>query len=191
MAAFPDVQVGVSALDPLTEGLEYKTLTTQFEGGQESRKQKWLYPRRNFKINYKAVSNTDAQTLWQFYVDRAGSFESFSFFHPYSRSYVGEYVATGDGSTQLFSFPSKQGNARTIYINGSEETGGTFTQAGGSDGEDQWDAGSPIASGAIITYDFTGRLKVRCRFADDRMDYTTFMDRLMTVGLKIQGLLNS
>ena len=191
MAAYPDITTGVPAIEPFNEGIEFKTITTQFEGGQESRKQKWLYPRRNFSVKYKAVTNTDAQTLWQFFLDRSGSFEEFSFFHPFSRTYTGEYVATGDGSTEVFSMPSLQGSSRTIYIIGSEETGGTFAQGGGADGEDQWTADSAIATGAIITYDFTGRLKTRCRFGEDNMNFTTFINRMMTTGIKLQGLLNS
>ena len=73
-----------------------------------------------------------------------------------------------------------------------------FSAAGGPDSEDKVTlvsssaGGSPVpTSTERITYDFTGRLKIRCRFADDIFSFENFYDRLCNAGVKLSGLLNA
>lgn len=60
----------------------------------------------------------------------------------------------------------------------------------GADGADRVTFSIAPNDGARITYDFTGLLKIRGRFAEDSMTYETFYDRLVFTGLQIRGLLN-
>jgi len=172
-----------------------KTLFSEFDDvGEEQRKQKWLYPRRNVTLQYKGKSKADARTVWQFYLSRNGPFEAFNFFSCRSDTYEGEYAAVGDGSTTIFNLPAKNSSNYTVYKNGIEQSGGgvdyTFSAGGGTDGADKITfVGAPDA-GDKITYDFTGNLKVRCVFAEDYQDYETFYDRFVNLGIVLRGLLN-
>jgi len=182
--------------NPISQGLRTKTLFSEFEDlGEEKRRQKKLFPTRDFSIGYEWISKEEARTLWEFYKARAGAYEAFNFFHPWSDTYDGEYVGTGDGSTTVFNLPAENSSDYTVYVDGVEQTGGgddyTFSAGGGTDGADKITFTSAPAAGKRITYDFTGNLKIRGRFMEDKLDWDTFYDRLTNMGLKIKGLLNA
>jgi uncharacterized protein (TIGR02217 family) len=194
MSAFPSL-ASVPYINPLGHSIEWKTIISQYDDlGAEQRKQKWLYPRRNLKLTYAYLTFTEVSTLWEFYLARKGSYEAFNFFFPFSETYVGEYVGTGDGSTVIFNLPAKTSTHYKVYIDSvaqTESTNYTFGSGTGADGEDKVKFTAAPTDGARITYDFTGYLKVRCRFEDDKMDMETFYARLTGTGLKLKGLLNA
>lgn len=196
MATFPDVISSIPALEPMDEGLVFRTLSSQFDDlGEEKRKKKWLYPKRFFLLKYKGISTSDAQTLWEFFISRGGSYEAFSFFYPFSRVYDGEYVGTGNDSDTIWSLPAKTSSGYTLYLDGATLTAGgtdwTFGSASGADGEDQATLVAAPGEGERLTYDFTGYLKVRCKIAEDSLSFQTFYNLIAHSGLKLQGLLNS
>lgn len=191
MASYPTVGV----MNPWQDSIEFKTLRGRFDDlGISSRKQKWLYPRRLPPITYQSISKADALTLWAFFIARAGGFNAFNLFLPYSSTYVKEYVGTGDDSTVVFNLPSKSASSYTLYVDGVAQTGGgadyTFAGTGGTDGADKVTFTVAPESGARITFSFTGYLKIHATFADDKLDFSTFYDRLVNMGIKIQGELN-
>jgi len=201
MAAFP--QYNEIPMDPTIEIThEFKTLVSKFDDeGEENRKQKWLYPKRRIRVRYNFISKAHAETLWEFYLARKGRYGAFNFFVPEPQltypSYTGEYVGTGDGSTEVFNLPCKSAVSYTVYIDNSEQTEGinyNFTSGGGTDGADKiaFDDSNMVSpsDGAIITCDFTGALKVRCRFAEDFASFSMFRDRRGSVSFELQGLLN-
>jgi hypothetical protein len=195
MALYPATS-SVAYAEPLTEGIQWKTLATQFDDlGVEQRKQKWLYPKRIITLHYRFITKAEARTLWAFYIARKGSYEAFSFFYPVSNTYTTEYVGTGDGTTLVFNLPCKTASSYTLYVDGVAQTAGgtdyTFGALGGADGADKATFVAAPADGARITFSFTGYLKVRARFAEDNMDFETFYDRLINSELKLQGLLNA
>lgn len=153
---------------------EQKILKSNFDDlGKEQRKRKWLYPKRNFVLNYNNITNVDIVELQQFWIDRSGSFYAFTFIFDYSSTYASEYVGTGDGSTTIFNLPSKGASATTVYGNASPYSPGDTTSGdyyiienGGTDGVDSLIFRAAIAAGDRITYDFTGRLAIRCTFKD-------------------------
>lgn len=191
MAAFPDVYPE----HPLQEKIIWKTLTSRFEDlGVETRKQKWLYPKRDFSLLFKNLPAADADTLWQFYVARKGSLEAFSYFLPWIKTYTGEYVGSGDGSTTAFNVSGKTISAYTFYQDTTtltETTDYTISATGGSDGEAQLNLVVAAAGGERITVDFTGYLKVRCRFLNDDYSFDTFYNTIVNSGLELKGLLNN
>lgn len=195
MAKFPELS-SIAPDEPEKTQLRWKTLISSFDDlGYETRKQKWLYPRRTITLQYTGHSKADGLTLWQFYLDRKGAYEAFNYFLGYSNTYEGEYVGTGDGSTVIFNLPAKNSSAYTVYKNGVGQSGGgvdyTFAAGGGTDGADKITFVAAPAAGDRITYDFTGNLKIRCRFAEDNLDYDTFWDRAVNMGIVLEGLLNS
>lgn len=194
MAAFPSLS-SAPAANPFHEEMEFKTLISQFDDlGEEKRKKKWLYPKRNITFQYNYITKAQGKTLWQFYLARGGSYEAFNVFYEFSDSYVDEYVGTGDGATTVFNLPAKTSSSYTLKVDGvDKEAGGvdyTFGSAGGTDGADKVTFESAPASGTRITWSFTGYLKVRARFTEDKYTWETFYDRLVVAGLPLKGLLN-
>lgn len=194
MAAFPAL-ASVAYEQGIVEEIVFKTLASNFEDlGEESRKQKWLYPKRDFKLTYKGVTEAQVKTHYDFYIARKGAFSAFNFFHHLSRTYTAEYVGTGDGSTLIFNLPSKQAASYTLYVDGVAQTGGgtdyTFSSEGGTDGADKVTFVAAPASGERITFTFTGYLKNHCKFAEDRLSFESFFDRIAHLGLGFKGLLN-
>jgi len=193
MSAFPDIS-SVPHISPVGKTIRTKSIIKAYEDGSESAKQKWLYPKRNFKLSYSNISKEEALILWQMFINCGGQYLPFSFFDYTSNVYTKEYVGVGDGVTTQFSLPSKSAIDRTLYLDNliqSESTNWTFTSNGGSDSEDLCTFSSAPLAGSIITFSFTGYLKVRCRFANDNLDYDTFYKILNTTGIELRGLLNS
>lgn len=198
MAKYPEVSE-IPFVAPVKMALEWRTLTHEYEGGVETRKQKRLYPRRNFTVTYENLSIGDANTIWNFYNARKGRLEAFNFFmhtrSGYELSYTGEYVGVGDGSTTVLNLPSKNATLRTMYLNGVEinegaEEAWVFSAGEGEDGADKATFTSAPGNGVKVTFDFTGTFKVRSRFAEDLVDFEIFYAILCSAGLKMRGLLN-
>ena len=188
--------------------MRFKTLVSNFDDlGEEKRKRKWAYPKRDIALQYKAISKSEAETLWRFYQDRQGAYEAFVWFESTGlgstayNSYVNEYVGTGDSTTLVFNLPAIESSAtHMLYIAGSSQptSNYTFSAGGGSNSEDKVTIISSSANGPPvptsterITYDFDGRLKIRCRFSEDAFSFENFYDRIINSGVKLSGLLNS
>lgn len=195
MAIYPDLDT-IKNIAPVGKQLEFRTLKSEFDDNAPQRKQKRLYVRRNLNIKYKWMTKTDGRTLWQFYLDRAGSFDSFSFFYPEDDTdvYTKEYVGTGDGSTTIWNLPSKNAASYNLYLDDVLQiptTDYTFSASGGADGADKVTFVAAPSSGERITWSFTGRLKIRSIFANDYLDFETFFRLLTHYGIDLQGLLNT
>jgi len=191
MALLPSVNYG----NPVVEDMQFKTLMSNFDNlGVERRKRKWLYPKRTVTLQYNNITLSDARSIFQFYIDRSGAYEAFTFFKYETESFEGEYVGTGDGSTVTYDLPCKSSSARTLYLNSVAQTDPsdyTFSALGGLDGADQITFISAPTSGHRIVLDFTGNLKVRCRFKEDNMSFETIYNRFRSFGVELQGLLNT
>lgn len=198
MAKFPEID-SLSIGNPVNVQMLFKTLSTNFaELGKSQRKQKWLFPKRQIKINCPWITKAELETLMQFYAQRYGGFSSFNFFVPEPNNtpleYLKEYVGTGNGSNSVFNLPSKNATGYVVYKDNSTQSGGgvdyTFVRNDGEDGVDKLIFTSAPATGERITYTFTGILKVRCVFVEDNLDYDLMYDRLVNSNLTLQGLLN-
>jgi len=188
--AFPSV------IPLLPEAVTIKTrnLVSQMESGETRVKNKWPYPLRDVLLMFVTPTKAEAALIWQYYCDRLGSFETFNYFLFYSNTYAREYVGTGDGTTTVFNLPAKNSTDRSVYIDGAikeETTDYTLDLGAGADGADRLTFGVAPAAGQRITYNFTGNLKIRCRFADDELSYETFWNRMVSTGLKLSGVLNA
>lgn len=197
MAAFPTYEE-IGFVNPLSIKLRFKTLVSNFNDlGEEKRRRKWLFPKRDITLSYEYITKVNATTLWQFYMDRFGAYQSFRFFMPLCHivSYEGEYVGTGDGSTLIYTLPSHQGSTVKIYLDSVEQSGGgvdyTFASQGGADNADKVTFIVAPSSGERITMDFAGALVVKCRFKEDELSFDEFYNLLTTVGINLRGLLNN
>jgi hypothetical protein len=204
MAVYPNPSTAPYT-DPVTWEMEFKTLKSNFDNlGEEKRKQKWLYPKRNVTLKYKALTKDQAKDLYDFYQKRGGSYSSFVWFESTGigayKAYSSEYVAGTGTTTLVFNLPAI-GSSQTITMNvggaATATSNYTFTAGGGPDGEDKVTFVSSSAGGLTapastqyVTCDFTARLKIKCRFAEDRLSWDNFHDRLVNTGVKLKGLLN-
>jgi hypothetical protein len=190
MTAFPS-ETNVKITSPLGEQIGYSVLI-QNAGleGIEFRKLKTLYPRRVLSLSFENRTLAQANYLWAFYLSCKGPFTAFRYFFQKTDVYVQEYVGTGDGSTTIFNLPSKSAASYTMYSNGSSTSAYTFSSSGGTDGCDKATFSPAPASGAILTWSFTGQLVVRCRFKEQYMDFDTFYRTLVSSKISLQGLLN-
>ena len=209
MAAFPTLS-RFSYIIPLEMNLvSGKTLISSFdEYGEEKRRKKQTFVKRDLALVFENLLEDDIRLLWRFHVARHGSYEAFNIFLDTNfgawistDSYIDEYVGVGNDSTVLFNLPAKSSSDYKVYVQNPgessavEKTGGgvdyTFSALGGTDGADEITFTTAPEAGAIVTYDFTGTLKIRSRFKEDEMTYQQFYDRLFNAGLETKGLLNS
>jgi len=207
VAKFPDFS-DINYDFPIVIEFQTKTLVSQFDDenvpGREKRRQKWTVPRRNIRIPYnnKFFTAANIRTIWKFFVARMGRYEVFSFYldAPFIersnygiQDYESEYVGVGDGSTTQFSLPGKSISNETVYKGGDPlATSGEYwiDPQAGSDGEDILHFTVAPEEGNRVTVDFTGVLKIRCRFMQDAFSYEDFYNIVGRSGVELKGLLN-
>lgn len=194
MAKYPE-NSSIAFENPFPYGFEFKTGRSRFGGeGEEIRTQRWLYPKPEVgPLKYQWITKANFQTLWEFYQARAGAFGEFNFFFPNSHTWVDIYVGAGDGSQTVWNLPCKTSSSRELKIDNVAQTEGvdyTFSAGGGSDGADQATFPAAPGTGEYLTLSFTGLLKVRLTFADDKLKVDEFYDRLVKYGVKFNGHLN-
>ena len=193
MATFPESPVPIY---PLTISQRWKTIVTGMDSGYEERTAKWLFSKYDVNVKYNALSATDAQTLWNFYLAQKGSYDAFYIYDLslkalITKAHVDQYIGTGDGSTEVFDIPGRSTSSQTIYIDSVAQTVTTnyvILTGGGTSSSDRVDFVTPPDLGAIITADFSGYLRMRVRFADDNMSQDLFFASLYTCGLSLKGL---
>ena len=166
----------------------WKTLVSDFENGGEQRRQLWLYPKYDISLQYDVLTLANIDLLWAFYMARKGAYEAFYFYDLYMSSHIGAYVATGNGTTDIFDIPGASTSSITLYVNGSVVSSGFSYLPGGGDGNaDRIDFTTAPALGAIITVSFTGYLRIKCRFAEDKLTKENFTVNLFKTGIQLKG----
>jgi hypothetical protein len=63
----------------VVKDINYKTLISNFENGAEQRRNKWSQGKLSFSLVYKILTAAQMTILWDFYIARKGSFESFTY----------------------------------------------------------------------------------------------------------------
>lgn len=179
---------------PLSVTPRFNTLISTFDGGGEQRRKKLLYPQYDIAVKYPAISKTEAQTLWSFYIARAGSYEAFyiydlSLLLPHSFAHTDLYMGTGDGSTTTFDIPGRSTSSQTIYTDGADATSnGSILTGGGASSSDRFQFTTAPATGKVITCDFTGYLRMRVRFQDDKLTRENFIRGFYNFSIKLKGV---
>lgn len=192
MALFPESSPTPNY--PLVVTPVFKTGIVDLGAGGEQRRAAWAFPKYDVEVHYNALTPAEADTIWQFYHARKGAYEAFyiydlSLVASVSFTHVGMYCGTGDGTTDTFDLPGRSTSSRTAYIDGAEEATATFLTGGGTESADRVEFVSAPPAGTIITADFTGHLRIRCRFAEDAMPREMFVRNLMRYGvIRLKGL---
>lgn len=177
-AVFPIVKFAAFEI-----GAEFRTLRTPFENGAEQRRAKWSSERRRYAIGNPVMPLAEAETLWNFYRARKGSFDNFYFkdvSSPAEFTVTNEAVAVAPGPpADTFAL------ARPPIIPGSEDI---FLDSGGGpvlqpesayaldDDTGVFVMNAPPASGTVITASYEFYRVVR--FEDDVLNFLEFSHRL-------------
>ena len=193
MSTFPE---SPAPIYPLIVEPEWKTLVSGFDGGGEQRRQKQLFPKYNVVVGYDALTSSNAQTLWDFYMARKGAYEAFYIYDlallaSVAPNHDGQYCGTGDGATEIFDIPGRSTSSQSVYVDNVLQTITTdyvILTGGGESSADRIDFVSPPAAGEVITVDFTGFLRIRARFLEDKLPRELFMTNLFRYGIKLKGL---
>ena len=170
----------------------WKNTISEFDSGDEQRRQKNLYAKYDVVLTYPALSATNIQLLWNFYQARRGTYEAFYFYTLEEQTWNNNYVGIGDGTTVLWDLPGKSTSSQTIYVNGAAVNAALYTIGTGTG-----DASSDTVTFAtappendLITCDFHGYLRIRCRFQEE-LTRTSFVGALYKTGIKLKGLANA
>jgi hypothetical protein len=170
--------------------INWNTTISAFDSGKEQRRQKNLYPKYDVTLTYSVLTMAQMQTLWNFYQARKGTFEPFYFYSLESTTWSGCYLGIGDGTTTTFDIPGKSTSNVQIYVSGvalraTEEY--TLLTGGGAGSSDRVNFLTAPAANALITCDFTGYLRIRCRFQEE-LSRSAFTAALYRTGIKLKGL---
>ncbi len=186
MAIFPD---DVKLSYPLQIAPRWRTVVTSFEGGWEQRMKKEDFAVYDVTLRADRLSKADFLKVWEFYQARKGAYEAFYFYVPYTDTYKGLYVGVGDGVTTTFDLQGKSTSAQAIYLDFAlQSTGYSILTGGGAESADRVQFTSPPSSGAIVSCDLTGFLRIRCRFKEDSMTKEYLANGLYRTGLELKGL---
>ena len=196
MATFPEFEE-VGYAQPSTIQHQFKTLTSSFnDQGKEKRRRKWLFPKRFVTVQYQNITKDESRTLWQFFLDRSGSYQPFSYYNKDVDEYTKEYVGTGDDVTTVYSLPSKEASAYDFYKDDNllietvdYEFFSSTSPSAGVDGSDSVIFVVTPEEGERLSYSFNGKLRIVCRFKEDNINFQTFHKQLVGVGVELQGLL--
>ena len=186
MATFPEIP------EPLhmTVSPVFKTVIVDLGSGDEERKIRQQFPKFDVMLEYLKMSDENMEILWQFYVARKGAGNSFYIYDQYvSMAHESIYLDTGDGESTLYDLPGRTTSGLTIYFNNvSQGSGWNKLTGGGASESDRIQFDTAPSAGVIVSVDFTGYLRIKCRFLNDNMDRLTFHRVVHGIGLQLKGL---
>ncbi len=169
---------------------EWDTLISKLEGQNEQRRSRAAYPVYNVRLNYNHVDKTAFQAIWAFYMARRGAAEAFHFYPVESDTYPEySYVGIGDASNKIFDLPGKGVSSVSIYVNGVlSPSGYSILTGGGESNADRVEFTSAPAAGDVIECTFTGYLRIRCRFAQDKLTKEEMFKAMYKTAIELKGL---
>lgn len=177
---------------PYEEEIEYLTIVSESESGKEQRYQKWLRPRRKFRLRLDARQATEADQIWRFYTRHKGSYDSFLFQNPSENPVSDEAFATGDGVQSVFYLggsidmstgdlilaPSSLSLERSIGGTGDYSAFSAYTV---DEPIGQVTTNAVLPSGDRLRADYTFRYRVR--FQEDNLTRENFATDLYRYGI--------
>ncbi len=172
----------------------WKTVIGGFDGTNEQRREKQAFVQYDVTLSYNKLAATDFDILWNFYMAQHGAARAFHFFALEARTLTAaeeQYMGIAEDGQTVFDIPGASTSSQTIYLNGAVQDPGSYTIliGGGADGSDRVQFNNPPGAGAIVSAIFTGFLRVRCRFSEDKMSKEHFARTLYSAsGIKLKGL---
>jgi len=171
--------------------VRWNTTISSFDSGKEQRRQKNLYPKYDVSLTYPVLTAANMQILWSFYQSKKGTYEPFYFYSLESTTWEGCYIGIGDGVTTTFDIPGRSTSNVIIYQDGVELRSEEYTLyiGGGAASADRVTFATAPAENDLLTCDFTGYLRIRCRFQEE-LSRSAFTAALYKTGIKLKGLAN-
>lgn len=167
----------------------FKTNISEASSGYEVRNAQAEYPRWDFELSYEYLedrtgADSSLKTIMGFFLARQGSFESWLFKDPDDYLATAGLCGTADGVTTEFPLRRSMGEFHELV--GQVDTSNAITVYADGIAVDPDDYeivlpnalvfNSAPADGLVITATF--QFFFACRFAEDRMDFEKFMDKL-------------
>jgi hypothetical protein len=167
----------------------YSTIISSFDSGKEQRRLKNLYPKYNVSLKYDILYTAEFQILWNFYQARKGTLEAFMFYTPDKCIWENNFVGMGNASSITFDIPGKTTQDHLVYLNGLVQDSNDYaiTYGLGDCSSDIITFDTAPALNDIITIDFNGYLRIRCRFAE-QMTRSAMIGLIYSAGIKLKGL---
>lgn len=183
---------------PFDESVQFFTIVSEGESGVEQRYQKWLKPKRTFRVKLDARQLAETDSIWRFYTRMKGSFNSFLFQNPNENPVTAETVGSGDGVRTVFYLGGKVDFATgdLIAVSGSE----TITRSVKGTGDylsfstytinyptGKITTNSPLPSGDVLRANYN--FQYSCRFKDDSLSREAFATELWNFGIDIAEII--
>lgn len=179
---------------PYDESIRFLTVVSEGESGKEQRYQKWLRPKRTFRVKLDARQLAETDSIWRFYTRMKGSFNTFLFQNPNENPVTAETVGSGDGVKSVFYLGQAVDFATgdLIVVSGSEaikrSVKGTGDYLAFAAYTIDYTTGaittnSVFPSGDVMRANYN--FQYRCRFRDDNLDRTAFTGELWNYGMEL------
>lgn len=180
---------------PFDEDINFLTIISESEGGKEQRYQKWLRPRRTFRIKLEARNFSETDGLWRMYIRMKGSFDTFLFQNPNENPVQNETIGSGDGVKSVFYLGKAVsiGSGDLILVSNSQtikrSIGGTgdfltFSSYSIVNNFGQITTNVPLPSGDVIRAD-SYNFYYSVRFKDDQLSREAFAANLWRFGIDL------
>ncbi len=180
-----------------TEEIEFRNLISQFENGAEQRRKKWSRGKHVFTLIYKALTQAELISLWDFYLTMNGSFESFWYKDLNLMNGGISLINTtptdggsGYAANDILTVTSEgfNGTVKVLTVNGSGviqtlQTAPVTPGIGYKTGSGKTTIGG-TESGATINITSIKNNIYKVRFLEDKMSYEMFSYQIMKSGLK-------
>jgi len=182
------MSIEILTLEPefgLEESIDYRTLITEMEDGDEKRRAKWPYGLRNYTLQLYAYSKSNMDTIWDFYIARKGSYDSFLVKIPTEYEVSSETIGTGNGvrtTWTLDEFPVDTSANFTMYVDGVEASASLSNNFDTEFSYVTFD--SAPGDGLAVTGDYHIYFKVR--FVNDRLTRTLLAYQLLNAGIELR-----
>lgn len=167
----------------------WNTVIGDFDGGGEQRLSKWFFPRHDVTIRYSPEAIKDLNVVWNFYMARKGRREAFYIHDIVSMEHFGQLIGIRKGLNDVrFEIPCRDCFHSTfnLYLNGQKLT--RLIQYDVDFSANAVVLARNLLAGGIITADFTGFLRMRVRFDEDRLSREHFLGKLFQTGITLKGL---
>jgi uncharacterized protein (TIGR02217 family) len=184
---------------PFSESIQFFTIVSEGESGKEQRYQKWLKPRRTFRVKLDARQVVETDSIWRFYTRMKGSFNTFLFQNPNENPVTAETIGSGDGVRSLFYLGGKVDFATgdLIVVSGSESltrsVKGTGDYLAYSTYTINNNTGAITTSPALPSGDVLRATSYRfyysTRFKDDNISREAFTGELWNYGMELQEII--
>lgn len=175
--SFPGLAWGV------VKAPQFTTRIQRAASGREWRASLTAYPVYTFRLSFEFLRASEFQQLLGFMLARRGAWDSFLFTDPDDNTVTDYRIGTGDGNRTQFQLLRPCGGfiepVENVNILSAVKAGGVARVAGS--GYSVTPTGIVVfnpapAAGQAVTW--SGSYYYRCRFKDDALDFSQFMEQL-------------